>query len=125
MEKVLHSLEHDTDAPGRQLLHIAFAPTMRAPRFSEGAPRWTPGATRSLDPSQRSAVALALAAGDVALIHGPPGELSILLQFDLLCLKHSDRFYHRRGAHMSVGGQGRTRVSQTDSTETPGSPGLC
>lgn len=73
MEKVLHSLEHDTDAPGRHLVDVAFAPVMRAPHFSEGAPKWAPVATRSLDASQRSAIALALAAGDVALIHGPPG----------------------------------------------------
>lgn len=73
MEKVLHALEHDTDAPGRHLQDIAFAPMMRTPHFSQGAAPWVPVATRSLDASQRSAIALALASGDVALIHGPPG----------------------------------------------------
>lgn len=84
MEKVLHALEHDTDAPGRHLLDIAFAPMARAPHFSEGAPKWTPVATNSLDVSQRSAVALALAASDIALIHGPPGAFgSICIVLEL------------------------------------------
>lgn len=45
---------------------------MSAGRFVGNAPAWTPVNAR-LDGSQRAAVSRALAAKDVALIHGPPG----------------------------------------------------
>lgn len=44
----------------------------RPPRFATGEVPWTP-VNDALDASQRGAVAKALAAADLALIHGPPG----------------------------------------------------
>ena len=42
-------------------------------RFVDNLPPWQP-VNQSLDDSQRRAIALALSAKDIALIHGPPGE---------------------------------------------------
>lgn len=53
----------------------------REPRFAAAAPAWKPVNAR-LDDSQRRAVELALRAQDVALIHGPPGELVLLLPWE-------------------------------------------
>lgn len=50
------------------------------PAFSENAAPWKPVNT-GLDESQRAAVARALAAKEVALIHGPPGEGGQLKRF--------------------------------------------
>lgn len=43
-----------------------------APRFSPHSFNWSPFNT-ALDDSQQQAISLALAAADLALIHGPPG----------------------------------------------------
>jgi hypothetical protein len=62
--------------PGMALVDALF--DRREPRFAAAAPAWKPVNSR-LDESQRRAVELALRAQDVALIHGPPGDLSCLL----------------------------------------------
>ncbi|KAK9915598.1 hypothetical protein WJX75_001370 [Coccomyxa subellipsoidea] len=56
--------------PAATLMDVLFG--CAAPRFVGNAPAWTPVNAR-LDGSQRAAVSRALAAKDVALIHGPPG----------------------------------------------------
>lgn len=71
LEGVLRSLEADQDCPGRPLLDIAFGE--RQPSFMADMPQWTPVSSKPLDASQRAAVVLALAAQDIALVHGPPG----------------------------------------------------
>jgi hypothetical protein len=68
--------------PGMTLVDALF--DRREPRFAAAAPAWKPVNTR-LDESQRQAVELALRAQDVALIHGPPGELLLLLLVLVLC----------------------------------------
>ena len=73
LEGVLRSLEADHDSAGRPLLDVAFG--ARQPSFAAALPQWTPAGQRPLDASQRAAVVLALAAQDLALIHGPPGAL--------------------------------------------------
>lgn len=57
--------------PAAPLLDVLFGSA--APRFQENPPLWTPR-NGGLDASQRRAVARALAAKDVALVHGPPGS---------------------------------------------------
>lgn len=71
MGAVLRSLEADHDCAGRPLLDIAFG--ARQPAFAAAMPQWTPVSSKPLDASQRAAVVLALAAQDLALVHGPPG----------------------------------------------------
>ncbi|KAF8070908.1 Ighmbp2 [Scenedesmus sp. PABB004] len=56
---------------GLPLLDVMFG--ARPPRFAAAPRGWTPPANTHLDASQQAAVALALRAEDVALIHGPPG----------------------------------------------------
>ena len=56
--------------PAAPLLDVLFGAA--APRFQEASVPWTPRNPR-LDHSQRAAVSRALAAKDVALVHGPPG----------------------------------------------------
>ncbi|KAK9825119.1 hypothetical protein WJX74_010900 [Apatococcus lobatus] len=56
--------------PGSGLVDVAFQ--RRPPRFQQNPPAWQPLNT-GLDESQVRAVGRALAAQDVALIHGPPG----------------------------------------------------
>ncbi|KAL6763961.1 P-loop containing nucleoside triphosphate hydrolase protein [Haematococcus lacustris] len=55
---------------GAPLLDVAFG--RRPPRFVSPAPVWKP-VNSGLDCSQQAAVSMALAAKDLALIHGPPG----------------------------------------------------
>ncbi len=57
--------------PGGAVLDVAFG--RREPRAAASPPAWEPR-NAGLDASQRGAVTLALAAEDVALVHGPPGE---------------------------------------------------
>ncbi len=45
-------------------------------RVVQEAPKWTP-LNEGLNESQRAAVTFALCAGDVALVHGPPGALAL------------------------------------------------
>ncbi len=52
------------------LVDVLFGRAM--PRFAQNPPPWTPRNAR-LDSSQQRAVSRALAAKDIALIHGPPG----------------------------------------------------
>lgn len=56
--------------PGGPLLDVLFG--KRPPRFVGSLPPWR-AVNGGLDGSQRRAVGLALAAKDVALVHGPPG----------------------------------------------------
>ncbi|KAK9868471.1 hypothetical protein WJX84_007692 [Apatococcus fuscideae] len=56
--------------PGSGLVDVAFQ--RRPPRFQQNPPAWRP-VNAGLDESQVRAVDRALAAQDVALIHGPPG----------------------------------------------------
>ena len=56
--------------PAAPLLDVLFGAAQ--PGFQGAAAPWTPRNPR-LDHSQRAAVARALAAKDVALVHGPPG----------------------------------------------------
>ncbi|KAK9834338.1 hypothetical protein WJX81_008466 [Elliptochloris bilobata] len=56
--------------PAAPLLDVLFGAA--APRFQEAPVPWTPRIPR-LDHSQRAAVSRALAAKDIALVHGPPG----------------------------------------------------
>ncbi|KAK9808936.1 hypothetical protein WJX72_006613 [[Myrmecia] bisecta] len=58
------------EGPAGALVDVMFGRS--PPRFLNNAPPWTPFNT-GLDESQRRAVSRALAAKDVALIHGPPG----------------------------------------------------
>mmetsp|Transcript_21345 Transcript_21345/g.63970 ORF Transcript_21345/g.63970 Transcript_21345/m.63970 type:complete len:157 (+) Transcript_21345:1219-1689(+) len=59
-----------SDAPAAALVSVLFG--TREPRFVQPGPSWTPF-NNGLDDSQRAAVSLALAAKDIALVHGPPG----------------------------------------------------
>lgn len=69
------------DLPGSRLIDVLFGG--RPPRFSVQPPVWTPINTR-LDESQKCAISKALQAQDIALVHGPPGELySIIYQDDV------------------------------------------
>ena len=52
------------------LVDVLFGRAM--PRFAQSPPAWTPQ-NACLDSSQQRAVSRALAAKDIALIHGPPG----------------------------------------------------
>jgi len=52
------------------LVDVLFGRAM--PRFAHNPPPWTPQNAR-LDSSQQRSVSRALAAKDIALIHGPPG----------------------------------------------------
>eukprot|EP00955_Chlamydomonas_euryale_P113300 366209-Chlamydomonas_euryale.AAC.5 len=61
-----------SDAPAAALVSVLFG--TREPRFVQPGPSWTPF-NNGLDDSQRAAVSLALAAKDIALVHGPPGEV--------------------------------------------------
>jgi len=56
--------------PAAPLLGVLFGAAQ--PRFLDAPPAWTPR-NAGLDASQRAAVGRALAAKDVALVHGPPG----------------------------------------------------
>ncbi|MEW5310653.1 MAG: hypothetical protein WDW38_002430 [Sanguina aurantia] len=57
-------------AAGHPLMEVMFGG--RGPRFQASLPAWKPF-NAGLDASQLAAVSLALAAQDVALVHGPPG----------------------------------------------------
>lgn len=63
--------------PGYALIDVMFG--SREPRFAAKAPIWK-AVNGQLDASQQAAVGLALKAQDIALIHGPPGMLLIVLQ---------------------------------------------
>lgn len=56
--------------PAATLVDVLFG--RAAPRFAPAPPAWAP-VNAALDASQRRAVSRALAAADLALIHGPPG----------------------------------------------------
>ncbi|KAL4440242.1 hypothetical protein ABPG75_003243 [Micractinium tetrahymenae] len=56
----------------------------RSPRFDSAPPAWQP-LNSGLDESQQRAVTLALAAQDVALIHGPPGTGKTTAVIELIC----------------------------------------
>jgi hypothetical protein len=71
---VLRDLAEGTLLAGQPLLDVAFG--VRAPELASRVPVWQEISGKRLDPSQRAAVDLVLAAKDVALIHGPPGAHS-------------------------------------------------
>ncbi|GLC34608.1 hypothetical protein PLESTM_000216800 [Pleodorina starrii] len=56
--------------PGGLVVDVVFG--RREAQIAAAAPAWT-ALNKGLDESQRSAVSLALASQDVALVHGPPG----------------------------------------------------
>jgi hypothetical protein len=65
-------------------LDVAFG--KRSPVLADTVPEWKQLGDKELDPSQRSAVDLVLAAKDFALIHGPPGMPSALLSMAIIPL---------------------------------------
>ncbi|MFO1054453.1 MAG: IGHMBP2 family helicase [Planctomycetota bacterium] len=74
MTAALRGLLGDTRGPSRALREFVFGDEERALRVAlPTAPREPRWLDTSLDESQRAAVAFALAAEPVALIHGPPG----------------------------------------------------
>lgn len=75
MRFVLKDLGRSDEQAGRPLLDVAFA--LRPPAFAATPPAWQPMSGRDLDATQQQAVSLALAAKDIALIHGPPGVLQL------------------------------------------------
>jgi ATP-dependent RNA/DNA helicase IGHMBP2 len=70
LESALESLRAYERGPASRLRDLCFG--LRDPRAPEPPPDWTP-LDAALDASQREAVALALGAQDLALVHGPPG----------------------------------------------------
>ncbi|KAL4427329.1 hypothetical protein ABPG77_003238 [Micractinium sp. CCAP 211/92] len=68
--------------PAAPLVDVLFG--RRSPRFDSTAPAWQP-LNGGLDESQQRAVTLALAAQDVALIHGPPGTGKTTAVIELIC----------------------------------------
>lgn len=68
----LRSTVETRDGPAVSLIDVLFSQGHRTPRFASTIPPWIP-LNSNLDPSQREAVTLALAAADIALIQGPPG----------------------------------------------------
>lgn len=67
---------------GMPLLDVVFGG--RNPVFAPSPPIWKP-LNSKLDATQVAAVRLALSAHDVALIHGPPGTASTLINPKTLC----------------------------------------
>ena len=71
-----------SNAPGAPLVDVLFG--VRGPRFVDPHPAWKPHNVK-LDESQRKAVGRALAAKDVALLHGPPGVCALLHGPTIVC----------------------------------------
>lgn len=68
----LKSTDVEFSMLGGHLVQVAFD-KKRAPGVVPKIPQWSP-ANQQLDESQNQAINMALAAQDIALIHGPPGS---------------------------------------------------
>ena len=77
LSKAASGIDPESHPSGSRLVEVMFG--RRDPAFVSTPPQWSP-ININLDDSQKRAISLALAAKDVALIHGPPGELASLLE---------------------------------------------
>lgn len=72
LSKAAAGMDTASHPSGSRLVEVMFG--KREPAFVSPPPQWSP-MNLSLDESQKRAISLALSAKDVALIHGPPGEI--------------------------------------------------
>ncbi|GMH45218.1 hypothetical protein BSKO_13175 [Bryopsis sp. KO-2023] len=92
----------DTTMPGGRLLDVAFE-KKQPPKLASSLPKWVPF-NDGLDESQRKAVGVALAAQDLALVHGPPGtgKTTTVVEYILQEVKRGNRVLACTASNVAV-----------------------